>query len=320
MKKIYALLLLIPAMFLLASCGEGVEGQVRLIMATGGVAGTYYPLGGAMATVINAHNEDIDVTITSTGASADNIRQLGQGDAHIAIVQNDVMYYAFTGTEIWSAEAPITNIATLMSLYPETVQIVVLADSDIHSVADLAGQRVSVGAMGSGVMANATQILAAYGLTMADITPQHLGFADSAAAMHDFNIDAFFVTAATPNTAIYELGRNRDLRLLPISTAGIAHLMANYDFYVVVDVTSADYSWITTPISTVAVQATLIARTDVSDEVAYNIVRALINHSDEVTEGHARGAYINPHNAVQSVSVDFHPGARRFFQGLGVLD
>lgn len=315
--------LLVVALFMLTGCGDGTangEGaaaagrDVRLIMATGGVAGTYYPLGGAMATVINNNTLGINITITSSGASADNIRQIGDGDASVAIVQNDVMYYAFTGTEIWSEEAPITNMGTLMSLYPETVHIVTLADSGIYSVADLAGYRVSVGALGSGVMANATQVLNAYGLTIDDLNAQFLNFADSSSAMQDLNLDAFFVTSATPNTGVYELSRNRDLRIVPLSEAGIAHLMNNYEFYVRVNVTSDDYHFVTEPVPTVAVQATLIASLDVADDVAYDIVRALIENASEVEEGHARGAYITLENASVPPSVPFHPGAARFFE------
>ncbi|MCL2356888.1 MAG: TAXI family TRAP transporter solute-binding subunit [Defluviitaleaceae bacterium] len=294
--------------------------NARFIMATGGVAGTYYPFGGAMATVIN-NNSGLNVTITSSGASADNVNQIAEGDTDIAIVQNDVMYYAFTGTSIWSDRPPVRNMGTLMSLYPETVQIVVLANSDIHSVSDLAGHRVSVGALGSGVMANASQILAAYGLSFDDINDFHLNFADSASAMQDFNIDAFFVTAATPNTAVAELSRNRDLRILPLSQQGIDNLMGEYNFYVRVTVTSDDYDFVTEPVETVAVQATLVASLDtVSDDEAFEIVRSLIQNQPAVFAGHARGAYMSLENAVQSISVPFHPGALQFFQEAGILD
>ncbi|MCL1884086.1 MAG: TAXI family TRAP transporter solute-binding subunit [Defluviitaleaceae bacterium] len=317
-SKKLLMLLMFSAVFALAACGDSEE--VRLTFATGTVAGTYYPLGGAMASVINSHTDGINVTITSSGASADNINQIGVGDAQVAIVQNDVMYYAFTQTSIWGDRAPVRNMGTLMSLYPETVQIIVHADGGIYSVADLVGMRVSTGAPGSGVTANAEQVFAAYGFTPDDVNQFHLNFNDSAAALQDFNLDAFFVTAATPNTAVYELSRNRDLRIIPISAAAASRLMAEYAFYVPITITSADYAFVTTPIETVAVQATLIASLDeVSDDVAYEIVRALIENADEVAEGHARGAYINMHNAVQSVSVDFHPGARRFFEERGVV-
>ena len=267
-----------------------------LIFATGGVAGTYYPLGGAMAVVINDRT-DLSITVMASGASADNIRQIGAGDAHIAITQNDAMSYAFYGTDIWADSPPVTNFATLMSLYPETVQIIVLADSGIYSVADLAGRRVSIGDIGSGVEANALQVLGVYGLTADDINREVLGFGASADLMRDGGLDAFFVTAATPNAAINELAIARDLRILNLSEVAINQLMNNYEFYARVTVSSADgYAWMTDTINTVAVQATLIASSDLPDEAAYAIVRALIEGQADI--GHARGAYIRPETAV----------------------
>ena len=318
-KRISALLALVLVLaLLLAACGGGGGSETRLTMATGGTAGTYYPFGGVMSAVISNHT-DMNITAVATGASADNIQQLGAGDAHIAIAQNDVMYYAFTGTSIWSDSAPVTNFGTIMSLYPETVQIVVRADSGIYTVDDLAGQRVSTGAPGSGVVANATQILAAYGLTMNDITEHNLGFGPSADAMRDGTIDAFFVTAAAPNAAVLDLASAHDLRILSLTDAAIASLMADYTFYLPVTLTSDDYTFLTEPVQSIAVLATLIVSLDVDDDLVYEIARTLIEQQSEVTEGHARGADISPETAVQAVSVPFHPGAERFFRSIGVL-
>ena len=315
MKKF--LLTLVTAVSLLALSACGGNNDIRLNMATGGVTGTYFPFGGAMAEVIN-YRTNINITVMASGGSADNIQQISAGDAQIAIAQNDVMSYAFYGTGFWSDREPVPSIRTLMSLYPETVQIVVHADSGIYSVADLAGKRVSIGDIGSGVEANASQILASYGLTTGDIDVVNTGFGPSADAMRDLTLDAFFATSATPNTAIMELSIARDVRILNISDSAIDQLIRDYPFYVRVVVDSNDYAFMTEPVNTVAVQATLIASTDMDDQVAYDIVRTLIEYQAYV--GHARGAYISPHNAVQSVSVEFHPGARRFFEEIGVLN
>jgi len=331
MKK-RTLALLVCALLLFAACGSPAPAPtppsgtpdptpppaetVRMIMATGGTAGTYYPLGGAMAAVIN-DNTNMQFTIEATGASAANIRHLEAGDAHVALAQNDVMYFAFNAVEIWEEHEPVPSLATLMTLYPETVQIVVLADSGIYSVEDLAGNRVSVGAVGSGVMANARQVLAAHGLSFDDITEFNLGFGDSANEMRDGNLDAFFVTAATPNPAIMELATARDLRILSIDDERAAALMADFPFYSRVTVTSDDYSWLAEPVYTLAVMATLVATVDLDEQLAYDIVKALIENSADI--GHARGADISVENAVQSISVEFHPGARRFFEEIGAL-
>ncbi|MCL2409250.1 MAG: TAXI family TRAP transporter solute-binding subunit [Oscillospiraceae bacterium] len=292
----------------------------RLIMATGGTAGVYYPLGGGMASVVN-NMTNLQITANASGASLDNIRQLARGDADLALAQNDVMYYAFTGTSIWADDpaGTVANLATLMTLYPETIQIVVLADSGIYSVADLRGQRVSIGDMGSGVEANALQILAAYGITRDDIDVVQQGFGASADSMRDGLLDAFFVTSGTPTAAIMDLGMARDLRILSISDAAMTSLQADYPFYVRIEITNDDYGFITTPVQTLAVQATLVTTTDLDEQVAYDIVRAIIEGQADVAMAHARGGNISPENAVYGLSVPMHPGAIRYFQEIGVL-
>jgi len=292
-----------------------------LILGTGGTAGTYYPLGGVFALVVSDRT-NVNMTITATGASADNLQQLALGHIDVALAQNDVMNYAFTGTGIWvdNPAGVIDSLRTLMTLYPETVQIVVDAGSGIYSVDDLAGARVSIGAVGSGVEANAMHVLGAHGITRDDINVFNLNFADSAGAMRDNMIDAFFVTAATPNVAVMELATARDLRILSIADERIDALMASYPFYGRVTITSDCYSFLTEPVQTLAVQATLVTTTDLPDQVAYDIVRALIEGQADVQAGHARGADISPENAVYAVSVPFHPGAERFFRELGVLN
>ena len=310
MKK---LLSLIALLFLVACDGAGTN----LNMATGGATGTYYPLGGAMAAVIS-NRTDINITVMASGASADNLRQLSVGDAHIALAQNDVMYYAFTGTGIWTGNDPITNLATIMTLYPETIQIIVRADSGIYSVSDLAGMRVSVGSIGSGVEANALQVLAAYGLTTNDISVHNLGFGDSADAMQDNRIDAFFVTSATPNTSVESLYVNTNLRILGLSDGAINHLLNTYPFYDLYIVDSNSYSWVQEPVNTVAVQATLVTTTSLDEQIVYDILTALFEGQSEI--GHARGQEFTLQSAIQAISVNLHPGAVRFFRERGVLD
>jgi len=293
----------------------------RLIMVTGGTGGIYYPFGGVLAGVVNART-NLQITPNASEASVDNLGQLASGDAHVAIAQNDVMSYAFYGTGFWAdaGRAPVPTLATLMTLYPEVLQVVVAGDSGIYSVADLAGRLVSIGGPGSGVEANALQVLAAYGLTRDDIDAVQLGFAPSADAMRDGNLDAFFVTSAAPNTAVFDLSRARDLRIIPLSEAAMTSLLGTYDFYVRVSLTADDYEFLTEPVQTLAVQATLVATVDMDEQVAYDIVRAIFEGREDVIMGHARGEYISAENAVASLSVPLHPGAERFFREIGAIN
>ena len=269
MKKCLILIVMLLPVMLLGACGGGggAATEIRLTMATGGTGGTYYPLGGAMAAVINNHT-DLAITPNASGASADNIRQIAAGDAHLALAQNDIMSYAFHGTNLWEDHEPVTNLATLMTLYPETIQIIVEAGSGIYSVEDLAGMRVSIGDVGSGTAENARQVLEAHGISLDDITRFDLGFGASADQMRDGMIDAFFVTAATPNTAIMDLATARDLRLLPIAPDRIQAMLNAHAFLVQVTIQVGEYSFITEPVNTVAVQATLVTSLDMDEQVA----------------------------------------------------
>jgi hypothetical protein len=205
-----------------------------------------------------------------------------------------------------------------MSLYPETIHVIVRADSDIQSIGDLAGKRVSTGDVGSGVEANALQVLGVHGISFSDINRVSLPFGGSADAMRDGQLDAFFVTSAAPNSAVLELATNNALRILPIAQDKIDELMNTYKFYRPIEVTADHYGFLSQAVPTVAVQATLVASTDMSDAAAYHIVKSILENASQIA--HIRGAYITPANAILYTSIPFHPGAEAYFKEIGVLN
>ena len=318
-KKFLALILILLTVAVLSVCtAADAASNVRMIMATGGTGGTYYPYGGALAQIIGSKTGYIRINVNASGASAENIQLVSEGLAHLAIVQNDVMDYAYHATNTWTSD-PVTKMATLMSLYPEVCQIIVAANSGINSVADLAGKSVSTGDIGSGVEANAIQILEAYGLTVKDIKQQHLSFSASADAMKDGVIDAFFITSGTPNTAVLDLQSSRDIRVLDIGAKTADALIAKFPFYAKYTITKDEYNFLANDVNTVSVQATLIASPDMDTQVAYDIVKTLLESKAELSAVHAKGSFISAEYAVQGVSVAFHPGAEKYFKEIGVL-
>ena len=177
--------------------------QKDYILATGGTDGTYYPFGGAIANIWNTKIENMNVTAQATGASAENLRLINKGEAEFATVQNDVMDYAFHGTDMFAGEK-LENVMTVGTMYPEVIQIAVSENSGIKSVADFKGKRISVGDAGSGVEFNAKQILEGYGLTFEDIKKSNLSFKESAEGIQNGTLDGCFVTAGVPNSALQE--------------------------------------------------------------------------------------------------------------------
>ena len=292
--------------------------DLNLILATGGTSGTYYPFGGAMAQIWNTNIDGMNVTAQSTGASKENIRLVGKGEAELAIVQNDVMDYALKGIELFSGEK-VETFSTIATLYPEIVQIVVAKDSSINSVADMKGKAISVGDAGSGVEANAKQILEAYGLTFDDLNARRLSFKESGAALKDKQIEGFFVTAGIPNAAIQEIATIGGVKLLSIDAETKKKLMDKYKFYTEFTISKDTYNGMEADAATVAVKATLIANNDVPESVIYNITKTLFEKQPALAQAHAKGNDLKLQDAVMGVSVPFHPGAAKYFKEKGAI-
>ncbi|MFY9175230.1 MAG: TAXI family TRAP transporter solute-binding subunit [Peptococcia bacterium] len=251
-KKLYFIMsMLLVFSLLLVGCG----GKTTLKMATGGTTGTYYAYSGAVSQVLSQKIENLSFDVQSTGASKANIYLVSDKEADIAIVQNDVMYYAHNGTDLFAGEK-ISGFSAMAGVYAEVCQIV--AKSDITSIEDLKGKRVSVGDIGSGVEFNARQILDAYDITFDDIIVNNLSFGDSATALKDDKIDAFFCVAGAPTTAVVELATTNQINLLEIDDAHAAKLIEKYPFYTKFNVSGGTYKGVASDTQTVAVVATYI--------------------------------------------------------------
>ena len=289
----------------------------NLVLGTGGTTGTYYAVGGVMATVLNPVMKESSLTVTSTGASKANIQLVDVGEADLAIVQNDVMYYAYTGTDLFEDEGAYETFSTVAGLYDETVQIIT-CNSDIKSVEDLKGKTVSVGDAGSGVEFNAKQILGAYDMSFDDINVVNASFGDSADSLKDGKIDAAFIVAGAPTTAVVDLATTKDVSLVQLDEEHIKKLQENYDFYTETVIPADTYKGISEDATTVSVRATLIASNDVSEDAVYELLKAMFDNQKDLIAGHAKFEFLNTEDAVKGISVPFHPGAKKYFEEQGI--
>ena len=284
-------------------------------MATGGTTGTYYAFGGVVSQVLSSKIDNLNFDVQSTGASKANIYLVADKEADIAIVQNDVMYYAHKGIDLFDGEV-VEGFSAMAGCYAEVVQIV--SKGDINSIADLKGKRVSVGDIGSGCEFNARQILEAYGMTFDDIEVNNLSFGDSATALKDDKIDAFFCVAGAPTTAIVELATTNEIKLLEVDDEHAAKLIEKYPFYTKYDVPGGSYKGIDSDVQTVAVVATFIVSDDLSEDLVYKMTKALFENSDEIANAHPKGAELDPEYSVSGISIPIHPGALKYYKEIGV--
>lgn len=298
----------------LTSCTK--PSNKNFILATGGTSGTYYPFGGAIASIWNENINGMNVTAQATGASAENLRLISKGDAEFAIVQNDVMDYAYNGSDMFTTK--LENISTIGTLYPEVVQIAASKNSNIKSVADLKGKRVSIGDAGSGVEFNAKQILEGYGLTFDDIQKNNLSFKESAEGIQNGTLDACFVTAGVPNAALQELAFTKGLILIPVDGAEADAICATHSFYTKTVIQAGTYNGTDTDTPAMAIKATLAVNSKLDEDTVYEMTKTLFSNLDKLGAAHAKGKEVSAESAVTGVSVPFHPGAAKYFEEIGL--
>ncbi|MCS2608406.1 TAXI family TRAP transporter solute-binding subunit [Halomonas dongshanensis] len=288
----------------------------QLSIATGGTGGTYYPIGGGLAEMINRHIEGAQATAEVTGASVENMGLIMRGDADLALVLADTAYQAYTGTGDFEGRQ-IENARALASVYPNAVQLVTLAESDIHTIADLAGKRVSVGAPGSGTELNARALLEANGISYEDFTPQRLNFNETADAIRDGDIDAGFWSVGPPTSSILNLATTRDVRLIGLSDEEISNAQEEEPVFATYELAAGMYDGMDEAVQTIGIPNVLVVNADMDEELAYELTQLLFENIDELIAVHPAANDTTVEFTLNSTPVPLHPGAIRYFEETG---
>lgn len=207
--------------------GAGVGSSKSLTFGTGGESGTYYAFGGVLASYVS-NNSGVSVTAVTSDGSKANVEDLAAGNVQLAFVQSDVMSYAYNGERLF--DTAVDGFSVVANLYMEQVQIVT-TNPDIKSVADLEGKKVSIGAAGSGVYFNAIDVLGVYGMTEESISAVYQSFGDSADSLKDGKIDAAFIVAGAPTTAIVDLATSGNVYLVSLDEEHTASLLEASPYY-----------------------------------------------------------------------------------------
>lgn len=303
-------------------------------IATGGTAGTYFPIGGLIANAISnppgsrACEEGgscgvpgLVATAVASNGSVANVNGIAGGSIESGFSQSDVAFWAHSGTGIFQDKGAVDKLRAIANLYPESIHLVARADSGIKSVADLKGKKVSLDEPGSGTLVDARLILDAYGLSEKDVEAEYLKPNQAADLMRDGNMDAFFFVGGYPAGAITELATSMPIALIPVSGAEADGLLGKYQFFAKHVIPGGTYKGADSDVETVSVGAQWITSTDQDDDLVYGITKALWNKNTRalLDNGHAKGKSITLETALDGVGIPLHPGAERFYKEAGVL-
>ena len=310
---------------LLAACGgsggdagDGSPSRRFLSMGTAPPGGAFFVVGSALAEVLNESgaSEGYSVTAEATSGSQENIRRLASGELDFSLSNAAITYFAARGAEGWDRAYPVRSV---MTLAPNVALFIAPADSGINSLADLAGKRVSVGPAGAGFEYFVGPLLGAHGITYDDFTPLNATQQAAVDMLTDGSSDAAFLGGAVPTASITQASASMDISFLPFGDAEKQRLVDEFVFFRPATIPADTYRNQTDAYEGLDVGSMhLITSADADDELVYNVTKLLYENRARVVEKHAAGRAINPQNVVRGTGTEFHRGAIRFYQEIGI--
>ncbi len=290
----------------------------RLAIGTASTGGTWYPLGGGVANMINRYVKGYYAAAHPSGASIENIRAIVKKQDALTLSMPDTAFQAYNGLEAFAGK-PVKELRGLMATYPIDIQFFVPAKSAVMGIKDLKGKKIAVGAPGSGTEAMARYVLKVYGLTYDDIDEQFLSATETTEAIKDGNIDAGIVTLGTPAPTLMDLFTQRDTRFLDIEPEVADKINKEFPAYYPRTIPAGTYKGQDKPHHTLAWMGLFVVHQDMSEKLAFDILQAVFAHKDELDKIHAQFKKISSENAVKGMSIPWHPGAEKFFKEAGVM-
>jgi uncharacterized protein len=302
-----------------SSSGTPGEGKREFIsVGTAPAGGTFYTVGSAICEVVNEHRGPLNwrVNAESTGGSMENIRLLSQGKLQFAMSNSSITYFAVRGSEGWEEKHDVQSVCTL---FPNIAMFVTLADSGVEKISDLRGKSVFLGPEGAGFEFFVKPILAAHGLTLADIDGRFGSQQSAVDLLGDRAVVAAMIGGGTPNPALSQMAQANSIRLVPYDDQAKQQLIAEYSFFEPAVIPGGTYNGIDADYQGLNVgSAHLITHKSVDEQMVYDFVKLVYEQRAGIAERHRAALNIRPETVASPNGIDYHPGAERYFREVGI--
>lgn len=295
--------------------------QKFVTIGTGGVTGVYYSAGGAICRLMNKERAKTGIrcSVESTGGSVFNVNTIRTGELDFGVAQSDVQYNAYKGLQQFEKDGPYKELRSVFSLHAEPITVLARKEVNAKSFQDLKGKRINLGNPGSGTRAAADQLLQALGWTTADFSQvSELKADEHGAALCDNKIDAFLYGVGHPSANIQDPTTTCGAKLVPLTGPAIDKLVSSYPYYAKVDIPGGIYAGNPNPTPTYGVLATFVTSSKVSDDVVYQLVKAVFDNFDDFKKLHPALANLDPKQMIKDgLSAPLHPGAVKYYKEKG---
>lgn len=308
---------------MLNACAAYASDKI-ITIGTAGVTGVYYPAGGAICRLMNRSRKEhgMRCTVESTGGSINNLEAIRKGDLDLGIVQSDLLYHAYNGSEIFADVGADKKLRVVFSLHAEPFTVIARKDSKIVDFDDLKGKRVSLGAPGSGMRATMEELMNKKGWTdktFGAVVDVKAG--DITSALCNKQVDAVVYAGGHPNGTVQQLTGSCETRLVNVTGPVIDELIAQHPFYTHATIPGGMYNGNPKDTKTFGVKAVLVASSDLSDDVVYEVVRGVFDRLDDFKTLHPVFSTLDVKHMIHDTEIaPMHNGALRYFREKGLVD
>lgn len=315
-NKIITLSSLLIATFTFSN--QAFSGTKYTNIGTGAITGVYYPAGGAICRLLNrGRNEHgIRCSVESTGGSVSNLNAIRNSGIEFGIVQSDWQYNAYNGSGFFADQSPFKDLRSVFSLYTETFTIAVLEKSGIKTLDDIIGKKVNFGPLGSGMYATMEVLMGVKGWkkdTFSSIT--YLQPSEQPSALCEEKIDVMIYAAGNPNGVLQEASQSCKIKLITIDDKTIDKLIELNPFYVKAVIPGGMYANNQQNITTFGVKASLVTSAKISNDVVYQITKAVFENFDNFKTLHPVFSSLKKDEMVsQGNSSPIHDGALKYYK------
>lgn len=321
MKKIIALVACLMMLFTMTALSESVDAysvKGNLVVGTAASTGTFYYVGAAIGNAVSDAGS-LNVLVQATSGSNENVALAQSGDIDIGMANCDALYGAYYG-ELSYADAGAQDIQEVAALYYSQIHVFTKEGSGIEDISQMKGKKICVGSQGTSWLFMIEAILSEYGITLDDIQPYYMDYAEAAQALADGDIDAAFQTGGYPIAGIQQTAATTSFRMLPIADEVIESMIAQYPYIVRTTIPAGTYENQAneTDVDTLSYMTCLFCSSKANDDQIYAFVKLMMETLDIYQDTNVATRQITP-ETVATEFIPFNEGAARYYREAGLL-
>jgi TRAP transporter TAXI family solute receptor len=290
------------------------------VWTTGGVGGTWYPLGSGIASYITKNVEGISIAAQASGGAMENLNLINSNQADFGFLPSAPAYTAYRGMKPF--DKPHKNMVGIGMLHQNSVYAFALKKSGIKSYYDLRGKKVQTGAAGAGATLICSMVLAGHNMTLDDIVPTHLPIRESSDALKDGRISAIFTTSAIPGAAVLDVASVRDITIIDYAPGAMDKILAKEPYFMKTTIPAGTYRGVDREVPILGEGTLVTCSPSLPEDVVYTVTKTIYSKAclDYLKKIHSAAKTIRPEGGLNGMTMKLHPGAAKYWKEVGLYD